>query len=312
MKLADASWMMVGDTARLISPIALLAAGATTDINIVLKVDSTFTGTSIVNNAEIESAENVDGSPATDVDSKPSDQDGTTPDGNDDDISETNGDDDYDPATILVDPYVSIGSTVFADNNDNGILNPATESGVAGVVVKLYADVDKDGIPDSAIPLKTDTTDVNGNYYFDSLFIGNYVVQVTPPDSLPLSSSITDVVDNADDNDDNGIQTMASGVITSPSIELTKNGESTSEPGQGGIQDDANDNDGNMTVDFGLVSYVSIGSTVFEDVNNNGTFDDATEAGIGMITVSLYADANVDGIPDLYSVSNQSSERATP
>ena len=54
---------------------------------------------------------------------------------------------------------------------------------------------------------------------------------------------------------------------------------------------------GNMSVDFGLVPIGSIGSTVFIDEDNNGT-QDAGDAGIVGVTVELYLDANMDGIPD--------------
>ena len=122
---------------------------------------------------------------------------------------------------------------------------------------------DKNGIPDGSA-IATTTTDANGNYFFDSLLVGNYIVSVIPPSGQPLSSTPTVTLDNNVDDDDNGIQTTSGSEIFSPSIELLANTEpSLGETGQGGTQDDANDNDGNMTIDFGLIPYVSIGSTVF-------------------------------------------------
>ena len=50
---------------------------------------------------------------------------------------------------------------------------------------------------------------------------------------------------------------------------------------------DAADTNGNMTVDFGFVPNMSIGSTVFYDPNNHGTQDIANplEDGIAGVTV---------------------------
>ena len=64
-------------------------------------VDADFMETSITNNAEIESQEDING-PRADDDSVAGDQDGSVVDADDDDIAETNGDDDYDPATITI------------------------------------------------------------------------------------------------------------------------------------------------------------------------------------------------------------------
>ena len=126
---------------------------------------------------------------------------------------------------------------------------------------------------------------------------GDYVVGVVPGAETPLSSTGADATDGADNND-NGIQAAAGDEVLSNVITLAPNTEAENEPGQGGSQDATNDNDGDMTVDFGFVPYVSVGSTVFGDADNNGVFDEATEEGIEGITVSLYEDADMDGTPD--------------
>ena len=41
----------------------------------------------------------------------------------------------------------SIGNTVWHDYNLDGIWDPATEPGIPGVVVNLWLDVDKNGMP---------------------------------------------------------------------------------------------------------------------------------------------------------------------
>ncbi len=52
-----------------------------------------------------------------------------------------------------------------------------------------------------------------------------------------------------------------------------------------------------MTVDFGFVPNMSIGSTVFYDMNNDGqqNLANAQESGIQGVVVSLLYDANNDG-----------------
>ena len=62
------------------------------------------------------------------------------------------------------------------------------------------------------------------------------------------------------------------------------------EPGPGGDQDDANDTSGNMTVDFAFNPGLSIGSTVFFDLDNDGLLEDSDgEQGIPGVEVLLYA-----------------------
>jgi len=74
-------------------------------------------------------------------------------------------------------------------------------------------------------------------------------------------------------------------------ITLTAGGEPTGEAGQGGMQDSADDDNGDMTVDFGFVppppeEEVSVGSTVFLDTNDNG-MQDAGEAGLPGVLVEV-------------------------
>lgn len=101
-----------------------------------------------------------------------------------------------------------------------------------------------------------------GDYYFGSLPEGMYQVEIpvsnflTAADPLfenPFSSVPTDINDNGEDNDDNGIQTGGSGAITvSPIITLTIGEEPQNESGQGGMQDSDADDNGDMTIDFGF------------------------------------------------------------
>ena len=103
LTLSDPLWVDGGGTqVNLVTPIGFLGAGQSTVVTINYTVDSDFMSTSITNNAEIESQEDING-PRADDDSTAGDNEGDAPDDNDNDIDETNGEDDYDPETITID-----------------------------------------------------------------------------------------------------------------------------------------------------------------------------------------------------------------
>ncbi|WP_417744241.1 SdrD B-like domain-containing protein [Rosistilla oblonga] len=51
----------------------------------------------------------------------------------------------------------------------------------------------------------------------------------------------------------------------------------------------------NKTVDFALYEPLTLGDLVWDDLNNNGLFDSATESGIGNVAVNLYEDTDGNG-----------------
>ena len=161
-------------------------------------------------------------------------------------------------------PVFTISGTVLSDTNapeTNAIDNPG-DTPIQGVIINLYADSDGDGVPDTdgngdlLPPIETKETDGDGNYSFTGLTNGNYVVLQEQPTDY---DSVTDA-DGVDDN----------------SIAVTINGADVT--GR----------------DFLEEKVVSIGSTVFEDTNNNGT-QDAGETGISDVSVELY-DPGADGV----------------
>ncbi|OAV44631.1 hypothetical protein A3850_009065 [Lewinella sp. 4G2] len=207
-------------------------------------------------------------------------------------------------------PNVSIGSLVFIDPNDNGMQEP-TEPGAAGVVVELYFDADSNMVLEGAelMPVALDTTGADGLYFFDNLTPGFYQVQI-PEDNFPMGSDLSEAftsstddpvtsgIDSEVDNDDNGLQPGGSGTrVFSPFVDLTPGREPLDavETEAGGMQDDTYDSSGNMTVDFGFLPNVAIGSTVFRDINNNG-LQDPGEFGIAGVTLEIYFDADEDGV----------------
>ncbi len=201
-------------------------------------------------------------------------------------------------------PRLTLGNLVWYDSNDNGIVDSG-ESGIPGTRVDLYRDRNANGQPDPAEFVTFTTTDANGNYLFTGLEQGDYIV-VIPNSNFasgqPLyrhrSSTGSNGAasgpyepapdpDNNIDNDDNGTDDPAlgvvSGVITlNPSFEPTNDG------------DDAN---GNLTLDFGFFEPLTLGNLVWNDLNNNGLADSG-EPGIDGVRVELYLDSNNNGLAD--------------
>ncbi|WGZ93499.1 MAG: DUF11 domain-containing protein [Candidatus Thiothrix putei] len=112
LTLNDAAWQDNGDgTATLKAPIAALAAGESTTVNISFTVKADATAGKVTNAAEIMAFKDADGKPGVDVDSTPDNNPGNEAGIKDDVIDNTDGDeDDHDIAdlTITVDPKVDI------------------------------------------------------------------------------------------------------------------------------------------------------------------------------------------------------------
>ncbi len=150
---------------------------------------------------------------------------------------------------------LSVGDRVWADTNNNGLLDGA-EAGIAGVKMNLYADTDGNNqyTPGTDTFVATTTTDSTGRYAFNGLVPGSYVVQVdamnfnTGQALAGLQSStgktVTDPDDNVD-NDNNGRALAGHGVVAM-AVSLAANAEPTSDG------DDANSN---RTVDFGFFGF---------------------------------------------------------
>ncbi|NJL59039.1 MAG: hypothetical protein HC887_04690 [Desulfobacteraceae bacterium] len=184
---------------------------------------------------------------------------------------------------------VSIGNLVWNDGNNNGIAD-VYENGIDGVRVELYREGQTPGIN----PVAAMDTSGGGFYKFSGLEPGRYFVYIPnpPPDYLASSSAIvTDTNDNGEDNDDNGIQSVAGAPTRSPIITLTSRGEPDTVV-------DGDDVTGDMTVDFGFHTMVTIGNFVWSDGNVNG-IQDAGELGIPNVTVSLF-DKDGNPVTDVY------------
>ncbi len=103
--LADANYTAAGGIATLNNPIPFIAAGTSMTVTITFQIDPTFQQGSIINNAEVSTADDdtiPNNTPPTDVDSTPGDnsQPNDLPDDND--LNEVDGGDDEDPEEIVV------------------------------------------------------------------------------------------------------------------------------------------------------------------------------------------------------------------
>ena len=154
-----------------------------------------------------------------------------------------------------------IGDTIFLDRDLDG--SPDVGEGIEGVMVKLYNS--------SNVVIATTYTDENGYYSFGALDAGTYSVQVvtsTLPNGGSGLTNYTDPDSPAGSGDNKSSVTI----------------------GVGGI---------NLLQDFGYRPSTagSIGNLIWNDVNADGNVDGG-EAGIGGVTVDLYADRNGNGILD--------------
>ena len=179
---------------------------------------------------------------------------------------------------------VSLGSELWIDANADGVID-ANEPPVVGAIVNLLDSSGNPVLDAAGVPITT-ITDANGNYFFNDLLPGDYMVQVVvPPELVP--TPVQNAGPNDDVNNDSNIDVAsplnnpAGGIYTSavislspgtePAGELDANG-AADQPGQTAIEDDA----GNMTLDFGFIPEPEIGVAKAAGVptlNPNGTFD---------------------------------------
>ncbi len=86
---------------------------------------------------------------------------------------------------------------MWIDADGDGFQDPG-EAGIGGVTVSLLVDSNGDGIYGGAgdNPAVTTQTDAAGNYIFDGLSKGAYVVQVTPPAGYTQTGDPDDTPDH--------------------------------------------------------------------------------------------------------------------
>ena len=168
---------------------------------------------------------------------------------------------------------MSIGGTIFRDDNNDGILSG--EPGIGGVAVTLFRDdgTTPDVLDAGDTQLFTQNT-AGGNYSFgnattEQLFPDDYLVRVDASNFTGVgvlaglsSSSGAAPADNDTDNDDNGdhIGGTTTAVVVSEAVTLTNLGEPDTPV-------DGDDTNTNSTIDFGFFGTVDIALTKSDNVD---------------------------------------------
>ncbi len=180
---------------------------------------------------------------------------------------------------------LSLGNTVWLDQDGDGTQNGA-EPGIAGVEVQLWS-VDANGAP--LAMLATDTTDTDGQYRFDDLAPGDYIVAIADTQaasSAPLDGLFSTAGNGAApdpdddvDNDDNGDPAPGFASISTPITLATGTEPATNH---------------NPTVDFGFTATAGLGDLVFLDEDRDGQRDPG-EPGVPGVTV-MVIDEDTGGV----------------
>lgn len=157
----------------------------------------------------------------------------------------------------------SIGDFVWNDANKDGIQDPG-EQGVPGITVTLYDNADN--------IIAITSTDANGFYLFPDLPNGTYYVGFS---NLPVGFEFSPAAQGgpATDSDPNVSTGLTTTVVLSGGTHIT-------------------DLDAGIHIGSSNIGKGSLGDKVWYDINNNG-LQDAGEAGVPAITVTLYA---ADGV----------------
>lgn len=157
---------------------------------------------------------------------------------------------------------MSVGNLIFGDSNNNGVRDGA-ETGIAGVDVQLYSDINANGSYDDGIDTQvgtTQTTDASGNYLFSDLLPGEYIVFVPIAEfdvGQPLNgfqtSTGNDPAPDPDlsvvNDDDNG--TLIAGIgVASAAITLAAGTEPTN--------DGDSDPNSDLTLDLGFAPQIDL------------------------------------------------------
>ena len=213
---------------------------------------------------------------------------------------------------------LTLGGTVFEDTDNSGAIN-GLEGGINGVTLTLFEDTNNDGAFDAGDQLVTNATNTalatGGDYQFDNLFPGNYIVRIDSSNfgvAAPLDNMVTSTgndpapdPDNDLDGDDNGV--VVAGELVSRAITLGINQEPIND---GDLIDDTN-----FSLDFGVLELVDI--TVGKSDNadpvtagsgaNNLVYSvTATNNGPSDATGVTITDAFVTALPTGWTLSSSS------
>ncbi|OQX01702.1 MAG: hypothetical protein BWK73_45210 [Thiothrix lacustris] len=181
---------------------------------------------------------------------------------------------------------VSLGNKIWQDDNANGQQDNA-EPGIAGITISL---MEEDGITPatdiSGNVVAGVKTDASGNYLFENLKPGNYIVVVNPGKDSGYSLTKGGADPDADTSNTDSNCKVVAGTFQTPAVTLLPGSEPAAKV-------DGDDESRNSTVDCGLFRPVNLGSRLWIDLDNNGK-QDGGEPGVPGATVTLLT---VDGKP---------------
>ncbi len=194
---------------------------------------------------------------------------------------------------------MSVGNLIFVDANGNG--HADSGEGVEGVMVQLWK---VSGDPEFPYDLQDTTLSApNGFYSFQDLTPGTYKVTVPASEfavGKPLQGMYCLPIAQLVGDDDTGARGQydfspdLNGISTMDFIVLAGFGpEGIGESGFAGDFDDADDANGDMTVDLGFYRPLGIGNLVFVDTNHNDRADPGE--GIAGVDVQLYRATDTPG-----------------
>ena len=170
----------------------------------------------------------------------------------------------------------TLGTLVWHDVDNSGD-RVLSESGMSLVTLHLWHDRNASGTIEPGIDnyLRSTITDANGEYRFNGLVAGEYLVHLVDQNGVTQGFTKTSGTPRADDNSQDNPYPISIMFGTR---------------GGAGPAD--------FTADFGWHAGTgfSISGTAFEDLNNNGTLDG--ELGVPDVVLTLYRDLNGDGLLD--------------
>ncbi len=166
----------------------------------------------------------------------------------------------------------TIGDTLFYDW-DGDAVQDATDEGMPNVTVRLYRDLNNNGVYDPAVDalVTSTTTNASGNYLFTNVAAGNYVV----------------AVDTSDPDFPANVYQTADPSQVGPCSLCDNQSAATGVDGTSAY----------LTHDYGYspTGGGSIGDTVWYDKNGDGIQSGVQETGLAGMTVRLLVDLNGDG-----------------
>ena len=201
---------------------------------------------------------------------------------------------------------IELGNRIWRDTDNNGVQD-AGEAGISGITVRLFNAANT--------LIATAVTDANGEYYFvsgsavdpnltDNTGIVNgqispntaYQIRLDNAGNFSSGGALNNLLlTTRDQSSQSGFD---DGTDSDAALAVNPAGSSSGTfPVINVITGNSGNNTHNLDFGFASSSLFSLGNRVWFDTNNDGQIN-AGEQGISGVSVSLFLDANGDGIPD--------------